>query len=110
MKFVFEVPVYKLNLIDLMVSGKFGVVLKSGVSRFNLLQKGDLYFSTTRRAFIEAKYVQKSFLRPLPSASQMRSSTRTIKRWSVMRSSLSTDTDDETSKTANRQLLSKFVF
>ena len=43
----------------------------------------NLRFSGTRRAFIEAKYVQKAFLRPLPSANQVRSNTRTIKRWAV---------------------------
>jgi hypothetical protein len=68
------------------------------------------YFSVTRRAFIEAKYVQKAFLRPLPSANQIRSSTRTIKRWTVMKSAISTDRDDETSKTPNRPLLSKYGF
>jgi hypothetical protein len=70
-------------------------------------RKKDCLFSVARRAFIEAKYVQKAFVRPLPSANQVRSSTRTIKRWSVMKSTISNDNDDETSK---RQLLSRFVF
>ena len=70
-------------------------------------RKNDCLFSVTRRAFIEAKYVQKAFVRPLPSANQVRSSTRTIKRWSVLKSTISNDNDDETSK---RQSLTKFVF
>ncbi len=70
----------------------------------------ETFFSVARRAFIEAKYVQKSFLRPLPSASQARSSTRSIKRWTVRKSSTSNDNDDDPSKPANRHLLSKFVF
>ncbi|CAF1317283.1 unnamed protein product [Rotaria sordida] len=69
----------------------------------------------TRRSYIEAKYVQKAFLRSLPASNQMRSSTRTIKRWSVMKSSISTansgnDNDDDTSHTLkvnNRQLLTR---
>jgi len=67
-----------------------------------------LSFSVTRRAFIEAKYVQKAFLRPLPSANQIRSSNRTIKRWCVTKNSISNDNDDEISKTTNRQFLSKY--
>ncbi|CAF3261881.1 unnamed protein product [Rotaria sp. Silwood2] len=69
----------------------------------------------TRRSYIEAKYVQKAFLRSLPASNQMRSSTRTIKRWSVMKSSISTantgnENDDDTSHTLkvnNRQLLTR---
>ncbi|CAF4793597.1 unnamed protein product [Rotaria sp. Silwood1] len=69
----------------------------------------------TRRSYIEAKYVQKAFLRPLPASNQMRSSTRTIKRWSVMKNSISTannenENDDDTSHTSkvnNRQLLTR---
>lgn len=60
----------------------------------------EIIFSVIRRAFIEAKYVQKAFLRPLPLVNQMRSSTRTIKRWAVTKNSTSNDTDD-------RQLVSK---
>ncbi|CAF2729715.1 unnamed protein product [Rotaria sp. Silwood2] len=71
--------------------------------------------SLTRRSYIEAKYVQKAFLRSLPASNQMRSSTRTIKRWSVMKSSISTantgnENDDDTSHTLkvnNRQLLTR---
>ena len=60
------------------------------------------FFSVIRRNYIEAKYVQKSFLRPLPAPSQMRSSTRTIRRWSIIKHSLSSlnignENDDELS-------------
>lgn len=67
-------------------------------------------FSVTRRAFIDAKYVQKAFLRPLPSANQVRSTTRTIKRWTVTKNSISNDNNDEASEITTRQLSSKFVF
>ncbi len=74
-----------------------------------------LLFSITRRSYIEAKYVQKLFLRPLPAPNQMRSSTRTIKRWSVMKNSISStnipnENDDDIShsfKINNRQPLSR---
>jgi hypothetical protein len=70
------------------------------------------YFSITRRNYIEAKYVQKSFLRPLPASNQIRSSARTIRRWSIIKNSLSTlnignDHDDDLSvslKPGNRRL------
>ena len=69
-------------------------------------------FSITRRNYIEAKYVQKSFLRPLPASNQIRSSARTIRRWSIIKNSLSTlnignDHDDDLSvslKPGNRRL------
>ncbi|CAF0801568.1 unnamed protein product [Adineta steineri] len=63
--------------------------------------------AVTRRAFIEAKYVQKAFLHPLPSAGQARASTRKIKRWIIKKNSIANDTDDDTIKTPNRQLMTK---
>ncbi|CAF0774316.1 unnamed protein product [Adineta steineri] len=69
---------------------------------------------TKRRSYIEAKYVQKVFLRPLPAPNQMRPATRNIKRWSVMKNaslstSFGTDIDDDNTlhslKSYNRQLL-----
>ncbi|CAF4289495.1 unnamed protein product, partial [Adineta steineri] len=63
--------------------------------------------AVARRAFIEAKYVQKAFLHPLPSASQARASTRKIKRWIIKKNSIANDTDDDTIKTPNRQLMTK---
>ncbi|CAF0993892.1 unnamed protein product [Adineta ricciae] len=62
-----------------------------------------------RRAFIEAKYVQKAFLRPLPTVNQVRASDRSIKRWTVRKSSSSNeiDHDDDVSKTPNQQLTPK---
>lgn len=75
------------------------------------------FYSLARRCFIEAKYVQKAFLRPLPASNQIRPSTRTIKRWSVMKNSVSAanasnDTDDDTMHTlkiSNRQIFHRFV-
>jgi hypothetical protein len=64
-----------MRMIDRNFSDKFATILS--------------YFRVTRRNYIEAKYVQKSFLRPLPPSNQMRSSTRTIRRWSIVKSSLS---------------------
>ena len=68
-------------------------------------------FSVTRRAFIEAKYVQKAFLKALPTASQMGSlSIRSIKRWSVTKNSngSTNEIDDEISKVnTNGSLTSK---
>lgn len=58
------------------------------------------YFSVTRRAFIEAKYVQKLFLRSLPA----RSVARTIKRWTVTKAQ---ETDEETNKTPTRHVVAK---
>ena len=46
-------------------------------------------FSITRRSFIEAKYVRKAFLRPFVSAQPIRTSTRAIKRWTVMKNNTS---------------------
>ncbi|CAF4607922.1 unnamed protein product [Rotaria sp. Silwood1] len=63
-------------------------------------------FSVTRRAFIEAKYVQKAFLHPLPSTNEMPSFTRSIKRSHVMKSSISNNNNDNTSKLSHHQLLS----
>ncbi|UJR37232.1 hypothetical protein I4U23_029941 [Adineta vaga] len=63
--------------------------------------------AVTRRAFIEAKYVQKAFLRPLPTAHQAHASDRSIKRWTVRKNSSSNEIDDDSSKTPNRQLESK---
>ncbi len=68
--------------------------------------------SIVRRNYIEAKYVQKSFLRPLPPTNPMRSSTRTIRRWCIIKNSLQTlnianENDDEISptlKSSNRRL------
>lgn len=58
-----------------------------------LLSRSFLFcrFSITRRQYIEAKYVQKSFLRPLVPPTQNRPSARSIKRWTVGKS----HTDDE---------------
>ncbi|CAF2460790.1 unnamed protein product [Rotaria sp. Silwood2] len=65
--------------------------------------------AVTRRAFIEAKYVQKAFLRSLPSASEMSSFTRSIKRWPIMKKSISNnnDDDDDPSKLHHCQLSKK---
>lgn len=67
--------------------------------------------AVTRRAFIEAKYVQKAFLKALPTASQMGSlSIRSIKRWSVTKNSngSNNEIDDEISKAnTNGSLTSK---
>lgn len=70
------------------------------------------FFRATRRSYIEAKYVQKVFLRPLPGSNPLRSSSRSIRRWSIVKQSLHTlnisnDTDDDTSlslKSNNRRL------
>jgi hypothetical protein len=71
----------------------------------------------TRRSFIEAKYVRKAFLRPFVSTHPIRTSTRAIKRWTVMKNNtttslphLTTDHDDEPSqliKTNHRPTLFK---
>ena len=68
------------------------------------------YFSVARRTFIEAKYVQKAFLRPLPSANEMESFSHTIKRSAMLRCSTSHSNNDDTFKLSNHQLLPKFVF
>lgn len=60
--------------------------------------------SVTRRAFIEAKYVQKAFLRPLPTINQMRSSSRTIRRWTINRNTHSSENEDDSSKSTSRHL------
>ena len=59
-------------------------------------------FSVSRRNYIEAKYVHKSFLRALPGSNPLRSSTRSIRRWSIVKQSLNSlnitnDTDDDAS-------------
>ncbi|CAF0914961.1 unnamed protein product [Rotaria sordida] len=63
--------------------------------------------AVTRRAFIEAKYVQKAFLRPLPAASEMRSFTRSLKQLPIMKSSISNNNDNDKSKPLHRLFLPK---
>lgn len=70
------------------------------------------YFRISRRSYIEAKYVQKLFLRPLPNSGPIRSSTRTIRRWSIVKTSLSSlnignENDDDlshSSRNNNRRI------
>lgn len=71
--------------------------------------------SLTRRNYIEAKYVQKLFLRPFPNSNPLRSSIRSIRRWSVVRNSLSSlnlgnENDDElTQSTRNNHRRLEFL-
>ena len=76
-----------------------------------------VFSSTKRRNYIEAKYVQKAFVRPLPSSNYLRPTTRSIRRWTIMKNaalstSLGSDLDDENTahllKNYNRQQLFRF--
>ncbi|CAM4818481.1 unnamed protein product [Rotaria magnacalcarata] len=108
------------DLETLIVMGELGNTVVNGIYEANpsndVKKPSAETDALTRRSYIEAKYVQKTFLRPLPASNQIRSTTRTIKRWSVMKGPMSTATitnehdDDGTSnslKINNRLLLTR---
>ncbi|CAF3410263.1 unnamed protein product [Rotaria socialis] len=108
------------DLETLIVMGELGNTVVNSIYEANLsnnVKKPSAETDAlTRRSYIEAKYVQKAFLRSLPASNQIRSTTRTIKRWSVMKGPISTATltnehdDDGTSnslKVNSRQLLTR---